>query len=115
MLVGSALFDVLSEHYECLEVFPQAVATVMGVADIHKSKAQGVQQQLSALASNTGWRVEELQRQLSESAYGPGHDRLDAYMCAWVASLYPQGVKACGDPPDDVIWLPDLEKLPLSG
>lgn len=113
MLVGFALFEVLSKHYQCLEVFPQAIATVLGVAGIHKSKAEGVQRQLSALASSTGWQEGELNLQLSESVYGPRHDRLDAYMCAWVASLYPDGVRACGDPPDDVIWVPDVEKLPV--
>lgn len=108
MLVGFALFDVLSKHYQCLEVFPQAIASVLGAAAIHKSKAQGYQQQVSTLASDTGWGAEELNRQLGDSVYGPRHDRLDAYMCAWVASLYPDGVEACGDPPDDVIWVPSL-------
>ena len=115
MLVGFALFEVLSGHYECLEVFPQAITSVLGAAGIHKSRAQGYERQLSAFASNTGWDAEELSRQLGACAYGPGHDRLDAYMCAWVASLYPDRVIACGDPPDDVIWVPDVEKFPVHG
>ncbi len=111
MQVGFKLFEVLSKRWECLEVFPQATVSVLGVAGIHKSKAKGYQRQLSALASSTGWDAEELNLKLGDSVFGPGHDRLDAYMCAWVASLYPDGVKACGNPPDDVIWVPDAEKL----
>ena len=91
----------------------QGTPTGWVAAGLHKSKAEGVPRQLSELASSTGSQDGELNLQLSESVHGPRHDRLDAYMCAWVASLYPGGVQAWGDLPDDVIWVPDVEKLPV--
>lgn len=45
------------------------------------------------------------------SVRGDRHDKLDAYLSAWVTSLYPEDVAACGEPPLDVIWLPSARGL----
>jgi hypothetical protein len=39
---------------------------------------------------------------------GTNHDRLDAFMAAWVASLPKRRRRAIGneDDPDDAIWVP---------
>jgi len=55
MLVGFELFRRLRKEWECLEVFPQAIAKTLGSADIHKSKADGLLSQLLAAAHFTGW------------------------------------------------------------
>ena len=120
MLVGFALFEVLGEQYPCLEVFPQAIARVLGSADVHKFKKSGVENQLAAIAEKTGWEPRALHRCLSKSVPGPLHDQVDAFMCAWVASLYPDGLEACGEPPDDVIWVPHVDHpgipaVPMNG
>lgn len=41
-----------------------------------------------------------------EIAFGPAHDRLDAYLSAWVTALDEDDRVAFGDAPDDVIWVP---------
>ena len=103
------LFEVLTESYTCLEVFPQATVRVLGVGSEHKSKQKGLRSQLRALAEHTGWMgASELEAMLDQCARSPLHDRLDAYMCAWISSLYPERVKACGESPEDVIWVPSL-------
>ena len=111
MLVGFALFDVLGKQYRCLEVFPQAIARVLGSADVHKFKKPGVENQLAAIADQTGWERGALRRVLSKCVPGPLHDQVDAFMCAWVASLYPDGLEACGVPPEDVIWIPHVDRV----
>lgn len=108
MLVGFALFEGLSLVYECLEVFPQATAKVLATGKVHKSRAEGLQQQIKALAKRTGWQAAALEKQLKVAVTGAPHDRVDAFSCAWIASLYPDQTKACGIPPDDVIWLPEI-------
>jgi len=41
----------------------------------------------------------------AHAGYGPLHDRLDAYLAAWVASVGESEREALGSPPDDVIWI----------
>ncbi len=43
---------------------------------------------------------------LEEIASGLRHDRLDAYLSAWIAALDEADRIAFGTPPDDVIWVP---------
>ena len=43
---------------------------------------------------------------IAQQGYGSAHDKLDAFMAAWVASLPEDDVVPCGDPPNDVIWIP---------
>ena len=55
MLLGFELFSRLrQEGWECLEVFPQAIAVALGAAAIHKSKTDGLLRQLNAVATFTG-------------------------------------------------------------
>jgi hypothetical protein len=110
MLVGFELFRRLRRDWECLEVYPQAIATILGARDIHKSHRDGVHQQLAAAARHTGWPVVHEIASLDRICYGSYHDRLDAWLSAWVASLVEGDRRAIGCPPDDVIWVPRLEQ-----
>lgn len=113
MLVGFALFRELRPAWECLEVFPQAIARVLGVGRVHKSKGDGLKAQLRAAARHTSWPGAAvvdtaITGHLAAIGYGSRHDRLDAYLAAWVASLDRAKRKALGEPPNDVIWVPRL-------
>ena len=109
MLAGFALFEELGEAYECLEVFPQATVRTMGIGQRHKSKKEGLRQQFEAIGTRTGWTSgEKLRTTLNHAGYGAIHARLDAFMCAWVASLWPERLTPHGQPPGDVIWVPEL-------
>ncbi len=111
MLVGFSLFEVLSTRYECIEVFPQAIANVLQSAKDHKTTSEGIEAQLDAIAIQTGWPTDAKTRLEFESiSYGSRHDKLDAYMSAWIASLSEEERKPCGEPPDDVIWVPHIEE-----
>ena len=113
MRVGFALFKQLKAEWECLEVYPQATMYLLGAANVHKSKKEGLSAQMKAIAQYTGWDapVESLRKMVS----GPTHDGLDAYSSAWVASLTPQERDPLGTPPDDVIWVPRLSELRTIG
>lgn len=107
MLVGFALFAVLRKRYECIEVFPQAIVHRLGVSSQHKSTTDGLGKQLEAVARHTGWPTAG--ESLAALCFGSQHDRLDAYLSAWVASLPLGERRACGDPDaDDVIWIPEV-------
>ena len=111
MLVGFQLYRRLSLLAPCIEVFPQATARVLGAGDIHKTKPGGVEAQLSKAAIYTSWPVEGGPGpRFEDIAFGPAHDRLDAYLSAWVAALEPDNRIAYGQPPGDVIWVPRLGK-----
>ena len=112
MLVGFELFRRLRLEWECLEVFPQAMAAALGAASIHKSNAEGLQRQLSAAARFTGWPEVPCKSCLADIGYGMHHDNLDAYLAAWVASLNVEDREAIGTPPSDVIWVPRLTPEP---
>ena len=106
ILVGFALFKNLRRHWECLEVFPQAIVQAMGFAGMHKSSQNGYEGQLAAAARNTGVTTSQLASKLNTACFGSRHDRLDAYLSAWVAALSSQERQAFGVPPDDAIWVP---------
>ena len=106
MLVGFELFSQLGEQFECREVFPQAIVSVLGASEEHKTGTKGYEAQLQAAAKATGTEPARLAEKLRQSGYGSRHDRLDAYLCAWIASSPESGLEACGEPPDDVIWIP---------
>jgi predicted nuclease with RNAse H fold len=109
MLVGFALFEVLKEYYDCIEVFPQAIANALQAGKVHKSKSEGISRQLTAVANHSGWPLDQERMGLSKIAFGSMHDKLDAYLSAWVASLSSEDCFACGVEPSDVIWLPRLD------
>lgn len=109
MIVGFRVFSRLSELAPCIEVFPQATARVLGSGQVHKFKSGGVEAQLSEAALYTGWpNAEHGDTRFEQIAFGPAHDRLDAYLSAWVAALPPERRIPFGDPPGDVIWVPRL-------
>jgi hypothetical protein len=110
MLVGFELFRCLREEWECLEVYPQATVFLLGAGKEHKSKKGAVEVQLAAAAKYTGWPIPTDVNALKDIGHGALHDRLDAYLAAWVASLEENEREPLGNPPDDVIWVPRLEK-----
>lgn len=116
MLVGFALFRRLRHDWECLEVFPQAIAAVLGAQRVHKARDSGVRTQLTAAARHTRWPDPPLVNRLSDMGFGSRHDRLDAYLAAWIASLEESRREALGKPPFDAIWIPKLQsETGLSG
>lgn len=111
MLVGFELFRRLRQEWECLEVFPQAIAATLGANGIHKTKGDGLLMQLSTAARFTGWPTGGDVSYLNRIGYGRLHDNLDAYLAAWVASLDVTDREPIGCPPHDVIWVPRLVSL----
>jgi hypothetical protein len=91
-------------------VFPQATACALGAGSVPKHKPEGVRAQLVAAARLTGWPYPFTVEALDGIAFGPPHDRLDAYLSAWAAALPPERRVALGVPPDDAIWVPAVEK-----
>jgi hypothetical protein len=105
MLVGFVLFETLGKEYECIEVYPQATVATLGISGLHKSKRAGFQAQLAGATEATGWPSNAQAPRLEEIGYGSRHDKLDAYLSAWVASLPEAHRDACGSAPDDAIWV----------
>jgi len=114
MLVGFELFRRLQEDWSCIEVFPQAIAATLDANHIHKSDRAGVIAQLKAVALYTHWPKTAEVASLIYIAHGSFHDRLDAYLSAWVAALDDCDRIPIGQPPNDVIWVPHLPS-PLEG
>jgi Protein of unknown function (DUF429) len=107
MLVGFELFRRLRLEWECLEVFPQATVALLGVGGVHKSRKGGIEAQLAAVARLTGWPTPPNLEVLAQVGHGRLHDRLDAYLAAWVASLDLGAREPLGCPlNNDVIWVP---------
>jgi hypothetical protein len=100
MLVGFELFRRLSESYKCIEVFPNAIVQRISPGCGHKSTPEGFQRQLVAFAAAAHWN----QDSILTAAHGSPHDRLDALMSAWIASLPKSNRVAHGDGAYDSIW-----------
>lgn len=83
--------------------------SVLGANAIHKSRPGGVAAQLAAIARRTGWPNPPVEKALKGVVNGPLHDGLDAYM-SWVAALHLHERVALGQPPNDVIWVPCVER-----
>lgn len=113
MLLGFALNERLSEVAECIEVYPHATVKQLGVSDIHKSKGNQAELQLSAMSHYTGWpRTDDDWVYAGNMCLGPMHDRVDAYSAVWVASLSEQERICFGDPEKgDAIWVPKVEPV----
>lgn len=63
------------------------------------------------MARETGWPAQrDGEPVLKEIGYGSLDDKLDAYLSAWVASLPADEREACGEAPDDVIWIPRVPR-----
>ena len=105
MLAGFSLFERLRRKYECIEVFPQAIVAALGCSKVHKSKKDGLAAQEQAAWVATGWAGKSDNPDLISAVFGSSHDRLDAYLSAWIASL-PEKERTChgNKRSDDVIW-----------
>jgi predicted nuclease with RNAse H fold len=112
MLVGFELFRTLKQHYECIETYPQAVVHQLKCADQHKSTVQGLESQVQEGAKVLGLPATDFRARLLAMGFGKLHDRLDAFLSAWVASLDEKYRKPFGTPPDDVIWVPNIRGAP---
>jgi hypothetical protein len=110
MRFGFELFACLKSglRAEVIEVYPFAIVRALLPTCEHKSTEQGYREQLDVVAARTGWEPQNLEARLKAAVPGSRHDRLDAFMAAWVASLPPEGRRAFGDAqrPDDAIWVP---------
>lgn len=109
MLVGFDLFRTLEQRYECIETYPQAIVHVLKCASSHKSTSQGLQSQLDEAAKLLNVTATDLRAKLLTMGFGSTHDRLDAFLSAWVASLNEDDRTAFGAPPHDAIWVPKME------
>lgn len=109
MLYGFELFSALREAgFDTIEVYPYAIIHALLRDHPHKSTDEGYRLQLAAIAECTGWVPIALDAQLREAAVGGRHDRLDAFMASWIASLPAEKTKTYGDANDwsDAIWIP---------
>jgi hypothetical protein len=110
MRFGFELFAQLRSRLraEVIEVYPFAIVRALLPACAHKSTEQGYRDQLEAVAARTGWEPQRLEETLKATVAGTRHDRLDAFMAAWIASLPRERRRAFGDGqrPDDAIWVP---------
>lgn len=110
MLFGFELFSCLRRNLraEVIEVYPFAIVRALLPACEHKSTEKGYRDRLRAVADRTGWKAENLKARLKLTVPGSRHDRLDAFMAAWVASLPPENCRAFGNAQrfDDAIWVP---------
>lgn len=110
MLFGFELFACLKGRLkaEVIEVYPFAIVRALLPTCEHKSTEKGYRDQLAAVAARTGWAPQNLEAQLKATVPGSRHDRLDAFMAAWIASLPSERRRALGDAqrPDDAIWVP---------
>jgi predicted nuclease with RNAse H fold len=111
MLYGFEIFKLLRERrFEVIEVFPYSIVRALLPTCMHKSTKEGYADQLKAIAERTGWGGDppSLEKTLEDRVSGSRHDRLDAFMAAWVASLDPKDREAHGDAAnlDDAIWVP---------
>jgi predicted nuclease with RNAse H fold len=110
MLYGFEIFKALRARCtsEVIEVYPYAIVHALLRKCPHKSTPDGYRRQVEALANETGWSWDDLKRALGRAVPGTKHDKLDAFMAAWVASLAPQRRRAYGNEkdPDDAIWVP---------
>ena len=110
MLFGFELFAAARSELEgeVLEVYPHAIARRLAPHCLHKSTEAGYQSQLAAIAAATCWTPTDLEHELKVAVSGNRHDRLDAFMAAFVASLPENRRRAYGNAhnPDDAIWIP---------
>ena len=88
MLYGFEIFEVLRAiGHEVIEVYPYAIVRALLPECPHKRTAEGYRRQLELVAAATNRMPLDLERALKRSVPGTKHDRLDAFMAAWVAGL----------------------------
>jgi predicted nuclease with RNAse H fold len=110
MQYGFEIFQALraANHTEVLEVYPYSIVQEIARGCPHKTTYEGYQMQLKAISERVGWSSADLERQLQLTVPGSKHDRLDAFMSSWVASLPASQRRAYGSlsDPSDQIWVP---------
>ena len=110
MLYGFQLFARIRSclETEVIEVYPAAIVRALRRQCEHKSTERGYHDQLMAVAGRTGWDAPGVEAMLKATVPGSRHDRLDAFMAAWVASLPPDRRRVFGDAGRlvDAIWVP---------
>lgn len=105
MCVGFALFETLTDHWDCVETYPQAILHQIKYVGSHKGKDHA--KQLAHIISISG--IQELSSgTLRDRSFGAPHDRVDALMSAWVASLPQNQIHTFGTTPEDQICVPTL-------
>jgi predicted nuclease with RNAse H fold len=109
MLIGFELFQKLGEKYKCIETYPQAIVRKLDCGNTHKSKPDGYNDQLAAVARILKATTSGDENILSDMGYGARHDKIDAFLSAWVGSLNEKDRFPYGTPPDDVIWVPNKQ------
>lgn len=113
MQYGFRLFEELRKVQQprLIEVYPHAIIRSFASKVAHKATREGYEGQLELIAKATGWRGDELNCRLRQTVPGMPHDKLDAFMAAWVASLEEPKRCAFGDKcdPDNSIWVPGAE------
>jgi hypothetical protein len=117
MLIGFALFDELKTvGYECIETYPQAIVYELQCFAKHKSTVEGFTGQIDSAAKVSGYSSrDDFQKDLEPMGYGSRHDKLDAFLSAWVASLQESQEKVFGDKPNDAIIVPNMAVIEKSG
>jgi hypothetical protein len=112
MLYGFELFSAFRAAFTCdvIEVYPFAIVRSLLAVCAHKSTERGYSDQLAGVSSRTGWGPTELEGRLKATVSGSPHDRLDAFMAAWIASLESSKRRAFGNAqdPNDSIWVPAI-------
>jgi predicted nuclease with RNAse H fold len=113
MLVGFDLFETLRKQgYDCIETYPQAIVYELKCPGKHKSTAEGFSGQLESAAKVAGHSSPNaFQNVLEAMGYGSRHDKLDAFLSAWVASLPSSQEKVFGSKPNDAIVVPNMAAI----
>lgn len=113
MLVGFSLFDRLKlDGRTCIETYPQAIVRQMECVALHKSTEAGFKGQLEQAAEVTGHQSADcLGSALATMGFGSRHDKLDAFLSSWIASLPAEHEKVFGSMPDDAIVVPNMKAI----
>jgi predicted nuclease with RNAse H fold len=119
MLYGFELFEALRKIgvEEIIEVFPYSIVRTLLPSCPHKTTSEGYLLQIEAVAKATHYTRAALEYELRQNVRGTRHDRLDAYMAAWVSSL-PRASRQSFGPkldPNDSIWIPRRSHLISAG
>ena len=87
MLVGFELVRALERQSACIETYPQAIVHQLQCASHHKSTEEGLRSQIDEASKGMRVSATEMRAKLLAMGFGSTHDRLDAFLSAWVASL----------------------------
>lgn len=108
IIPGIQLFKELGKTYTCIETFPNAIVKQLDKNIGHKSNTEELYKQIGLFCKYLNIDKEELQRDLQTACVGSLHDRFDAYLCAWAASLPTEKIKIYGAE-NDTIHIPVIK------